>query len=51
MVYLVKIRGWMEWNNEYGPPPKATFNGHAANTPSSSSSGGETVTLLSIPAV
>ena len=52
----------MECNNEYGPPPKAGFNGHAVNTPSSSSSGretetllsssgGETRTLLSIPAV
>ena len=35
------------WNNEYGPPPKAGFNGRTVNTPSSSSSGGETETLLS----
>ena len=41
----------MEWNNEYGPPPKAAFNGHAVNTPSSSSSGRETGTLLSLPGV
>ena len=41
----------MEWNNEYGPPPKAGFNGRAANTPSSSSSSGETETLLLVPAV
>ena len=41
----------MEWNNEYGPPSKASFNGRAVNTPSSSSSSGETRTLLSLPAV
>ena len=41
----------MGWNNEYGPPPKDGFNGHAVNTPSSSSSGGETGTLLSVAAV
>ena len=37
----------MEWNNEYGPPPKAGFNGRATNTPNSSSSGRETETQLS----
>ena len=41
----------MEWNNEYKPPPKAGLNGRAANTPSSSSSGGETGTLLLVPSV
>ena len=51
IVYLVKLGGWMEWNNEYRPPPKAEFNGRAVNTPSSSSFGGETGTLLSILAV
>ena len=51
IVYLVKLEGWIEWNNEYGPPPKAGFNGCATNTPSSSSSSGETGTLLSVPAV
>ena len=51
IVYLVKLGGWMEWNNEYGPPPKAGFNGRAVNTPSSYSSGRETETLLSVPAV
>ena len=51
IVYLVKLKGWLEWNNEYGPPPKAGFNGHAVNTPSSSSSGRETETLLSVLAI
>ena len=51
IVYLVKLIGWIEWNNEYGTPPKSGFNGRAMNTPSSSSSGGETRTLLSVPAV
>ena len=51
IVYLVKLGGWMEWNNEYGTPPKAGFNGRVVNTPSSSSSGGETGTLLWVLAV
>ena len=51
IIYLVKLEGWLEWNNEYGPLPKAGFNGHAVNTHSSSSFGGESGTLLSILAV
>ena len=51
IVYLLKLEGWMEWNNEYEPPHKVGFNGRAANTPSSSSSGGEIGTLLLVPAV
>ena len=51
IVYLDKLRGWMEWNNEYEPPPKVKFNGRAVNTPSSSSSSEETRTLLSVPVV
>ena len=51
IVYSVKLGGWLEWNNEYGPPPKVRFNGRAVNTPSSSSSRRETGTLLLDPAV